>query len=326
MNNHRDMQQGITLVEVAIAVAVIGVLMAGAIEVNQRAQKQQQLEVTYDNIDKITQALSVYVETAGRLPCPADPAATGVIYGWERGVTPADMQVDAGHFPAGRCDQTTREGLVPFMTLGLPAQTALDGWGRYFTYAVSPVFTRRNDQAAEPADTGKIHGRCRHPGWVSPADHYNRNAIKARFCCADQLTPVFDVDSDLIILHTSGGSLSPVRTSGMANNYDSLDKTIFVAAGKSQVPSIDTTPVDAPALVLVSHGPDGKGTWVGNGSAKRFDPPEGGPQLLNANGGQIFVDGPWNFVPGPNYYDDIVRWMTQDGIIAAHGALSCQYP
>ena len=47
---------------------------------------------------------------------------------------------------------------------------------------------------------------------------------------------------------------------------------------------------------------------------------------LSADGDQIFVDGPWNLKPGPDYFDDIVRWMTQDGIMAAHGALSCSYP
>jgi prepilin-type N-terminal cleavage/methylation domain-containing protein len=296
-------QQGITLVEVAIAVAVIGILMGGALELNQRAQAQQHIETTYDNMDQIIQALSVYVETAGRLPCPADPAATGVVFGWERGVTPADMQVDAGHFPAGHCDQNTREGLVPFMTLGLPARTAQDGWGRYFTYAVSPVFARRNDQSGAPGDTGKIHGRCRHPGWVNPADRYNRNAVKARFCCADQLATTFDVDSDLIILHTSGGALSPVRTPGTANNYDGLDRTTTVSAGNIPVPSIDTTLIEAPALVLVSHGPDGKGAWLGNGTDKRSDPPEAGPQRQNADGNQVFIDGPWNLIPGPLYFD-----------------------
>ena len=319
-------QQGITLVEVTIALAVIGILMGGALELNRRALKQQQIETTYDNMDQIVQALSVYVETAGRLPCPADPAATGIVYGWERGVTPADLQVDAGHFPAGHCDAATREGLVPFMTLGLPARTALDGWGRYFTYAVSPVFARRNDQTGDTADKGKVHGRCRHPGWVNPADHYNRNAVKARFCCADQLAPTFDVETDLIILHTAGGSLSPVRTPGTALAYDSLDKTAMISAGSTTVPSIDTTPIEAPAFVLLSHGADGKGAWVGNGSAKRLNPPEGGPELQNANNSQVFVDGPLNLVPGPDHFDDIVRWMTQDGIIAAHGALSCQYP
>jgi prepilin-type N-terminal cleavage/methylation domain-containing protein len=320
-------QQGITLVEVAISVAIIGILTAGAMELHERARAQRQYESTYDNMDTIIQALSVYAETAGRLPCPADPAASDVTTGWERGVKPADLQVAAGHFPTGSCDQKTREGIVPFMTLGLSAQTVMDGWGHFYTYAVSPVFTRHNDQSSAAADTGRVHGSCRHAGWVNAFDRYNRNAIKARFCCADQEPPTFDVDSDLIILHTAGGAaLSPVRTPGIMDNYGDLTKTKTTAVDGTDVPVMDTSPVEAPALVLVSHGPDGRGAWLVNGTNKRLDPPESGPELQNADGDQIFVDGPWNLKPGPAYFDDIVLWMTQDGIMAAHGALSCSYP
>jgi type II secretory pathway pseudopilin PulG len=321
MNN----QSGITLVEIAISVAIIGILMGGALELQQRARAQRQFESTYDNMDSIIQALSIYVETAGRLPCPGDPAVSDASFGWERGVKPADLQ--AGHFPTGSCDAKTRDGIVPFMTIGLPVQTARDGWGNFYTYAVSPVFTRHNDQTSAAADTGKVHGRCRHPGWVNAFDRYNRNAIKARFCCADQATPTFDVDSDLIILHTNGGAaLSPVRTPGTMNNYDDLTKTTTFLRSDAHVPFMDKTPIEAPALVLVSHGPNGKGAWLGNGTNNRATLPESGPELQNADGDQIFVDGPWNLKPGPAYFDDIVRWMTQDGIMAAHGALSCSYP
>ena len=69
-------QSGITLAEVAISVAIIGILMGGALEIYQRARTQMQYQTTYDNMDTIIQALSVYVETAGRLPCPADPAVS----------------------------------------------------------------------------------------------------------------------------------------------------------------------------------------------------------------------------------------------------------
>jgi len=318
-------QSGITLVEVAISVAIVGILMGGALELYQQARTQRQYETTYDNMDTIIQALSVYAETAGRLPCPADPAASGATLGWERGAKPADLQ--AGKFPAGACDGKTREGIVPYMTLGLTPWTARDGWGNFYTYAVSPVFTRQNDQTSAAADTGKVHGRCRHAGWVNASDRYSRNAIKARFCCADQAAPTFDVDSDLIILHTNGGAaLSPVRTPGTMNNYDDLTKTTSYSRGGVSVPFMDTTPIEAPALVLVSHGPYGKGAWLGNGTNNRYTTPDSGPELQNADGDQIFVDGPWNLQPGPAYFDNIVRWMTQDGITAAHGALSCSYP
>lgn len=320
-------QQGITLVEVALAVAIAGILMSGALMVYERAQAQRQFEATYDNMDAIAQALSVYVESAGRLPCPADPSAVDETAGWERGVTPADIKAPAGQPPTSSCDAKTREGIVPFMTLGLPKRTAMDGWGHFYSYAVSPVFTRKNDQSATAADTGRVHGRCRHAGWVNPSDRFNRNAIKARFCCADQASPVFDVDSDLIILHTAGGAaLSPARTPGIKGNYDVITKTTTASIGGADVPVFDATPIEAPALVLVSHGPDHKGAWLANGTGKRFDPPQAGPELQNADGDQVFADGPWNLKPGPEHFDDIVRWTTQDGIIAAHGALSCSYP
>lgn len=317
-------QQGITLVEVALAVAITGILMSGALMLHERVQKQRQFESTYDNMDAIVQALSVYVESNGRLPCPADPTAPDDTAGWERGV-PAGT--NATQHPAGSCDAKTREGIVPFMTLGLPKQTAMDGWGYFYTYAVSPVFTRKNDQSDATADTGRVHGRCRHAGWVNPSDRYNRNAIKARFCCADQIAPTFDVESDLIIVHTAGeAALSPVRSPGIKGNYDVLTRTATAHIEGSDVPVFDATPIEAPALVLISHGPNHKGAWLGNGTANRFDAPQSGPELNNADSDQVFVDGPWSLKLGSDHFDDIVRWMTQDGIIAAHGALSCSYP
>ncbi len=298
---------GMTLAELAIALMVLGLIMGGALELYNRAHGQREIDLTYAHIDTITDALSVYVASHGRLPCPADPAADEMTLGRER-VT---------------CDASTREGLLPFATLNIPRQTTMDGWGRYFTYAVSPVFARKNDQSGGLADTGKVHGRCRHPGWVKPDERYNRNAIKARFCCADQLPPTFDTDSDLIIVHTDGTNLSPVRTPGISERYDDLTRA---TVARGNVPMIDDSAIEAPAFVLVSHGKDGRGALLGNSTTNRYNPPDSGPEYKNADGDQIFVDWPWNLKPGPDYFDDIVRWMTQDGIMAAHGALSCQYP
>lgn len=303
-------QSGMTLAELAIALMVLGVIVGGALELYNRSHGRRQIDLTYENIDTITDALSVYVASNGRLPCPADPAGDEKIFGKERPT----------------CDGTTHDGILPFATLNIPRKTALDGWGRYFTYAVSPVFARKNDQSQDLADIGKVHARCRHPGWVSPHERFNRNAIKARFCCADQLPPVFDVESDLIVVHTDGQRLSPVRLPGIKENYDDLTKATTTRQGGVEMPAIDATPIEAPAFVLVSHGKNGRGAWLGNGTTNRFDPPDSGDEYKNASGGQVFVDGPWTLVPGPSYFDDIVRWMTQDGIMAAHGALSCQYP
>lgn len=180
-------QSGITLVEVAISVAIIGILLGGALELQQRARAQRQFESTYDNMDAIIQALSIYAETAGRLPCPADPAVYDASFGWERGVRPADLQ--AGHSPTGSCDAKTRDGIVPFMTIGLPVQTARDGWGNFYSYAVSPVFTRPNDQTSAAADTGRVHGRCRAHASGRDAPHRMSCRRSRRRCTACRRRP-----------------------------------------------------------------------------------------------------------------------------------------
>ena len=185
--------RGFTLLELAIALAIAGVVTGAAIELYSRAESQRKYTVTHDRMDAIVQALSVYAETAGRVPCPGDPAAAGSLFGWERGVTNANLRLDADQFPIGTCDAATREGIIPFSTLSLPPETAIDGWGHYFTYAVSPVFSQANDSSFGPndainttgkADPGTVHGRCRHFGWVSIETPDNRNSVKARFCPA----------------------------------------------------------------------------------------------------------------------------------------------
>ena len=47
----------------------------------------------------------------------------GAAAGWERGVKAADLQ--AGHVPAGSCDQKTREGIVPFISAGFTLVTMI---------------------------------------------------------------------------------------------------------------------------------------------------------------------------------------------------------
>ena len=99
---------------------------------------------------------------------------------------------------------------------------------------VSPVFARRNDQSRldkssngnllNDKDTGLIHGRCRHRGWTDDAElilKQNRNAIKARFCCADQepahpdyvpaLNIVYPPGTDILIEYTDGNQISRAR-------------------------------------------------------------------------------------------------------------------
>jgi prepilin-type N-terminal cleavage/methylation domain-containing protein len=359
-------QHGLTLIELAIAITVIGIAMAGALTLYERGEDQRRVLLTYQHMDQITQALSIFAESSGRVPCPGDPSLTDQRFGWERGVALADLQVvpQYSRFPTGSCPTVATDvGIVPFQTLDLTDAIARDGWGRYFTYGVSAQFTRSNDQshsATLPStlntqvDLGDIHGRCRSEGWAALYDAHNISAIKARFCCADQgitgnvianelwNTVAYNNTSDIVIKHTSGAVISPLRdptsyttgTEGAA--YNNLTSTVTATVGAKTLPAPMTSAVSkilAPAFALISYGPDGAGAYLGNGTSNLYNAPAQATLPLewqNANPvgatNLTFYDGPTNRASGTTYYNDIMRWMTQDGLMAAHGALSCQYP
>ena len=354
-------QSGLTLIEVALSLTILGLITAAGINLHSRAQSQQQILVTRERMDIIVQALSVYAETAGRTPCAAAPEAADITFGWERGVVPADLTLDAGKFPIPSpsvCNTTNNFGIVPFMTLNLTPDVAKDGWGRYFTYAVSPQFARTNDQSRDAdneindsdKDQGTVHGRCRTIGWSPVMDGRNLNAVKARYCCLDRYSATVNGNqanfltnaSDLSIRHTTAVTniLSPrrVNTSPIANVgdlYDSINTSALRTSGGKTLPVALTNsqyPVLVPAFVLVSHGRNGYGAYLANGTANQFNTAASLSPLEQENFGgnpplpMTFVDGPISTGSATTYFDDIVRWMTQDSLMAAHGALSCQYP
>ena len=200
-------QQGFTLVELAIAILCSGLIMAGGIALYDRAQDQLRLQTTYDHIDAITSALSIFAESSDRLPCPTDPTVNDQRFGWEAGC-PDRCRHDSRQSGSRRRRFSGRHlrirqhwpvlsVLCRSCSLNLDDATARDGWGRYFTYAVSPQFARRNDQShnvdgtsfgtTKRSDYGTVHGRCRTAGWqLGTGNQININALKARFCCDDK--------------------------------------------------------------------------------------------------------------------------------------------
>lgn len=360
---------GVTLFELAIAVLVLGVLLSAGINLYTRAEQQRNLRITQDNMNAIVDALSIYAESAGRIPCPADPSDTTIAFGWERGVTAANLQVGSGQFPTGACDTTNPRGIVPFLSLNLPSRVALDGWGHYFTYIVNPQFSRQNDQtysvgSSSPRtaskDVGTIHARCRTVGWAGRYDAHNISAVKARFCCADLgwsggsttgaityepwNTNTYTTTSDIVVKFTDGTTtLSPTRDSTTAtlanvgtggysaNSYYIIEQPTIQATG-SKLPVAVTSSIAGgkiltPAFVLISHGSNGVGAYTGSGTSQ-YSGSAGTYEAQNnlASNFKTFYDGPTIRTTGANHFDQVVRWMTQDSLMAAHGAISCHYP
>jgi len=125
--NHSN---GFTLAELAVALVIIGLLLAGALIPLSTQIDVRNTADTQRSMDQIKEAIIGFAQANnGRLPCPADGtiAAGGVGAGTEQ-------------YAAGTCtgaSATTAFGVVPWATLGVPET---DAWGRRFSYFVSVVF------------------------------------------------------------------------------------------------------------------------------------------------------------------------------------------
>ena len=116
--------KGFSLVELAVALAIIALLLAGAliplstqIDVRNGADTQRGME-------SIREAITGFAQANGRLPCPANGSTAA-------GVAGAGTE----QFNGTSC--TAAFGVVPWATLGV---SEVDAWGRRFSYRVAPAF------------------------------------------------------------------------------------------------------------------------------------------------------------------------------------------
>jgi prepilin-type N-terminal cleavage/methylation domain-containing protein len=123
-----NLSKGFSLVELAVALFIIALLLAGAliplstqIDVRNAAETQR-------NLDTIREAIIGFAQANGRLPCPADGTKPA-------GAAGAGAEVLTGTSPNTTCAQVF--GVVPWTTLGMPET---DNWGRRFSYQVSAIF------------------------------------------------------------------------------------------------------------------------------------------------------------------------------------------
>jgi prepilin-type N-terminal cleavage/methylation domain-containing protein len=110
---------GFTLAEIAIAMVIVALLLAGAIVPLRTQIDMRNTADTQRSMDAIKEAIIGFALANGRLPCPA-------IGTMAAGVTNAGTE---------QCPNS--DGVVPWATLGV---SETDAWGRRFSYYVSPHF------------------------------------------------------------------------------------------------------------------------------------------------------------------------------------------
>lgn len=133
--------RGLTLIEVAIVLAVMAVGVASVLSLYGGQMKKERIETTKDRMYDIKGALARYQAAHdGRLPCPApvNAAPGSAEFGKSNTVNCATDPAQAGTTRVtGTGGNTVRIGAVPALDLGLPADRMVDRWGTRFVYAVS---------------------------------------------------------------------------------------------------------------------------------------------------------------------------------------------
>lgn len=148
--------QGFTLVEMAFAMVVMALLIAGAIPLYTVYMEQKIITTTKDNQAAVYEALIQYKNKFAKYPCPASltKPITDDAYGMSETCPVTGVAVGAcvdgicaeqgpATIDVGGVVQTTRvlRGAVPFKTLALTEDQAYDGYGRRLSFIVTERLT-----------------------------------------------------------------------------------------------------------------------------------------------------------------------------------------
>lgn len=131
----RKQALGFTLLELAIVILLIGIFMGLGVSALDVQQTNRAFSETREKQEKIKDALVTHLTNFTRLPCPDTNLTVA---------SPPDGNENrVGGIPTGACSNAASAaidpaiGVLPYLTLGLSRDDALDGWDNFFTYQVS---------------------------------------------------------------------------------------------------------------------------------------------------------------------------------------------
>lgn len=251
---------GFTLAELAIAMVIIGLLLASAFIPLSAQVELRAIADTQRTMDGIREAIIGFAQANGRLPCPAIPGtATGAVDGTTS--EPAGVE-DTNPYPASATAVCRRAlGVVPWSTLGVPET---DSWGRRFTYRVSPAYADYYNVAAlSPWETKTT---------TTPASPGNQTAASPTLPCAT-VNPAPAAPTSFALCTVGDIAVfSPTEATRTAS------PTAAIAKG---IPAI-----------IVSHGKNGHGAYQAFSGIPMANP-TGAHELANVTGTPAATPTSW---------------------------------
>lgn len=120
-------RRGFTLIELAIVLAILGLLLGGGGMLLQPMLDNNRRNETKAKLKVIEDALALYAASNFDLPCPSNPA-----------LGPGSATNGVETTPGGAfCNSVTASGGVPWQTIGLSEADVLDGWGRRISFTIT---------------------------------------------------------------------------------------------------------------------------------------------------------------------------------------------
>lgn len=146
----RDKNQGFTLIQISILLAVAAMLLAANLPGGDAGDYNQKVLDTIHKLDRIETAMQGFMASNGYRPCPADGQydVNNSNFGWEAGHVATNTAGECvGGTPAAPMgpDSATGKtymGVIPTKSLGLPDDYAFDAWGRRISYVVDKRVTQ----------------------------------------------------------------------------------------------------------------------------------------------------------------------------------------
>ncbi len=113
--------KGFALFEIAIALAIMGMMIGLSLPMLTKLIKYNQIQTTNTNQEIVLSALGAYAVRNLHIPCPARNT---------QGIAQTT------------CDESSSQGIIPYATLNISRSYAVDGFGRFMTYAITPEFSQ----------------------------------------------------------------------------------------------------------------------------------------------------------------------------------------